>query len=189
MALKLNLGCGEQYREGYVNCDVLPQVKADRYFDLDCFPYPLESDSADEILMDNVLEHLEDIPRVMAELHRVLKPGGRLKLIVPYAKTDWAFQDPTHRHYFTERSMDYFAAGTRYSFYSVPKFSVVKTELVGHTTNWMHKVRNLLPFKFVLRYFLFNIYDVIHFELMKVPPSPLTGTSGPGGPVPAAPPH
>jgi hypothetical protein len=32
----------------------------------------------------------------------------------------------------------------------------------------MHKLRNLLPFKKYLRYFLFNIYDGIRFELEKL---------------------
>lgn len=183
MALKINLGCGRQYLPGYLNCDVVREVRADRYFDLDTFPYPLDSDAADEIFMDNVLEHLEDIPRVMAELHRVLMPGGILRMIVPYAKADWAYQDPTHRHYFTERSMDYFVQGGRYDFYAARKFELRRAELVAHRTNWMHRARNLLPFRSVLRYFLFNMYDVVEFELVKpftaaAPPPP--NADGPG---------
>jgi predicted SAM-dependent methyltransferase len=90
MALKINLGCGQKYLPGYLNCDVVPHIKADRYFDLNRFPYPLESDGADEIFMDNVIEHLDDVIKVMEELHRILKVGGRLRILVPYAKTDWA---------------------------------------------------------------------------------------------------
>ncbi|HNQ89704.1 MAG TPA: methyltransferase domain-containing protein [Verrucomicrobiota bacterium] len=165
--MKINLGCGRRYLPGYLNCDVVPEVKADRHFDLDIFPYPLETGSADEILMDNVLEHLGDIPRVLTELHRVLKPGGVLRIIVPYAKADWAYQDPTHRHYFTERSMDYFAGEGRYDFYAPVRYELRRAELVAHRTNWMHRVRNLLPFRSVLRYFLFNMYDVVEFDLAK----------------------
>jgi SAM-dependent methyltransferase len=174
MAIKLNLGCGEKLLPGYVNCDVLPHVKADRHFDLDAFPYPFEDDTAEEIFMDNVLEHLADVPAVMGELHRILRPGGRLRIKVPYGKTDWALQDPTHKHYFTERSMDYFTVGHPYSYYCTFKFRLVEARLFGDSTNWMHKARNLLPFKNVLRYFFWNIYDGIYFELEKPEPGPST---------------
>lgn len=170
MGAKVNLGCGRQYLEGYVNCDVVRAVRADRYFDLNQFPYPFEPDSVSEVFMDNVLEHLDDIPRVMTELHRILEPGGVLKIVVPYAKADWAYQDPTHRHYFTERSMDYFAAGGPYSFYSAARFEVRRAALVAHRTRWMHRMRNLLPFRRVLRYFFWNMFDVVEFELVKAQP-------------------
>ena len=170
MALKLNLGCGRKYLPGYVNCDVCRDVRADRYFDLNEFPYPFESDSADEILMDNVLEHLVDVPRVIAELHRMLRPGGRLRILVPYGKSDWALQDPTHRHLFTEQSLNYFVEGNPYSFYSTARFRLLRARLYGDRTTWRHRVRNMLPFKSWLRYFLFNIYDGIDFELEKIEP-------------------
>ena len=175
MALKINLGCGRHYLPGYLNCDVATGVRADRHFDLNQFPYPLESDLADEVLLDNVLEHLDDIPRVLTELYRILKPGGVLRVIVPYAKADWAYQDPTHRHYFTERSMDYFVAEGRYDFYAPVRFELRRAELVAHRTTWLHTLRNLLPFRSVLRYFLFNMYDVVEFDLAKP-----AGTSAPG---------
>ncbi len=168
MALKINLGCGEKRLDGYINCDVLPAVKADKHFDLDVFPYPFDSNSADEIFMDNVLEHLEDIPRVMGELHRILKAGGKLKIIVPYAKSDWAFQDPTHKHFFTEVSMNYFSEGFGYNYYIPFRFKIHRAELIADSVSTRHKLRNAIPFRSVLRFFLFNLYDTVHFELEKL---------------------
>lgn len=166
--MKINLGCGRKYLADYVNCDVTDTVKVDKQFDLNVFPYPFEPCVAEEIIMDNVLEHLDDIPKVMAELHRVLKVGGILKIWVPYGKTDWAMQDPTHKHFFTENSLNYFAEGHAYNFYSHVRFRIHQARLYGDSTNIMHKLRNALPFKKYLRYFLFNIYDGIYFELEKV---------------------
>jgi ubiquinone/menaquinone biosynthesis C-methylase UbiE len=167
MPLKLNLGCGRKYLPDYVNCDVSPNVKADQHFDLEVFPYPFGDNTADEILMDNVLEHLEDVPKVMAELHRILRPGGRLRILVPYGKTDWALQDPTHKHFFTEKSLNYFAEGDPYNFYSQIRFRVLQARLYGDSTTMLHKLRNALPFKRCLRYFFYNIYDGIDFMLEK----------------------
>jgi len=39
---------------------------------------PVEDNSIDLILSTNVFEHVMDIPGILAELHRVLKPGGSL---------------------------------------------------------------------------------------------------------------
>lgn len=163
--VKLNLGCGTTYLPGYVNCDVLPHVRADRHFDLNTFPYPLETGCASEIFMDNVLEHLEDLPKVMTELHRLLQPGGVLKAIVPYAKADWAFQDPTHRHFFTETTLLYFTEGHPYAFYTECKFKARVARLVAHDTTWRHKLRNLIPGRSLLRFWFWNMYDVVYYEL------------------------
>ena len=169
MATKINLGCGQKYYDDYINCDVSPRVKADKHFDLETFPYPLDSNMADEILLDNVMEHLDDIPKVMDELHRILKPGGILRVIVPYAKSDWALQDPTHKHFFTERTLQYFCEGFYgIGFYSANKYRLLKADLTADSTTMRHKLRNMIPFRSALRYFLYNLYDGVYFELQKI---------------------
>jgi SAM-dependent methyltransferase len=167
MPIKLNLGCGRKYLDGYVNCDVVSSVRCDRCFDLNVTPYPFEANSVDEILADNVLEHLEDVVRTMEEIHRILKPGGRATILLPYSKSDGALQDPTHRHFFTERSMDYFAVEHPYNFYSSARFHIRKARLVANSHTPRLRLRNLIPFKGFLRYFFYNMYDLIHFELQK----------------------
>jgi SAM-dependent methyltransferase len=44
---------------------------------------PVEDGRFDHVLLTQVLEHIPEPPRVLAELHRVLKPGGRLWLTAP----------------------------------------------------------------------------------------------------------
>jgi len=51
--------------------------------------------------MDNVLEHLDDIPFVLKEIERVLEKGGIVKIYVPYYNHFLAYSDFTHKHYFT----------------------------------------------------------------------------------------
>jgi len=41
---------------------------------------PVEDASADAALSVQVLEYVEDVPRALAEIHRALKPGGRVVL-------------------------------------------------------------------------------------------------------------
>ena len=49
--------------------------------------------------MVNVLEHIEDDGAALAELYRVLKPGGRLLLFVPALKFLFSELDRLHGHY------------------------------------------------------------------------------------------
>jgi len=80
--MKLNLGCGNKILTGYTNVDIVderngmvPDINCD-ITDLKVF----EDNSADEILTVHVIEHFYywEIPAVLNEWKRVLKPGGTL---------------------------------------------------------------------------------------------------------------
>ncbi len=81
---KLNLGCGEDYKEGYLNVDFHDHFKVDKVYDLNTVPYPFPDSSFDEIAAFHVLEHLNNPFTIMTELHRILKPGGKLHIKVPH---------------------------------------------------------------------------------------------------------
>lgn len=85
-AVRLNLACGEKYWEGYVNvdlpdnnCKVKPDVESD-VTDL-----PFDDNHADEIHAIHIIEHFprKDLPQVLLEWQRVLKPGGKLVIECP----------------------------------------------------------------------------------------------------------
>ena len=101
-------------RPGAIGIDVNPKSDADCIHDLNVFPYPFEDNAFDEIYVDNVIEHLNDVIRVMEELHRISKHQARVKINVPYFRARWAFLDPTHRHFFTLESFAYFDPGHAY---------------------------------------------------------------------------
>ncbi len=107
----LDLGCGKRKRPGAIGIDNNPATDADVIHSLNVYPYPFEDSSFDEIYVDNVLEHLDDVVRTMEELHRISRPGGLVKVIVPYFRAPWAFIDPTHCHFFTTDSFTYFDPG------------------------------------------------------------------------------
>ncbi|MFA5184298.1 MAG: methyltransferase domain-containing protein [Patescibacteria group bacterium] len=108
--MKLNLGCGREKLAGYTGVDRIKTPAVDVVHDLDVFPYPFPDNAAEEIMLDNVLEHLDDVIKVMAEIYRLAAPGALVKISVPYFKSNSAFTDPTHRHFFSETSFKYFTA-------------------------------------------------------------------------------
>jgi SAM-dependent methyltransferase len=95
----LDVGCGSKKWPGATGVDISPATDADVIQDLDDFPYELPSDSYDQILVQDVIEHVAEPYRVMAELHRVGRDGGRIHLRTPHFSSALAYGDPTHKHY------------------------------------------------------------------------------------------
>ena len=50
----------------------------------DVYRLPFLSQSFDAIVLSEVVEHLEDVAAALREAHRVLRPGGRVLVSVPY---------------------------------------------------------------------------------------------------------
>jgi SAM-dependent methyltransferase len=95
--IKLDLGCGDNKREGFTGVDKYQTPSVDVVCDLFVFPWPFEDQSVDEVHCSNFFEHVPAQLRkpFMEELHRVLKPGAKAQIIVPMG--DRMFQDPTHQ--------------------------------------------------------------------------------------------
>ena len=98
--MKLNLGCGFDRRNGFVNVDNQPLCEPDTLADLEKFPWPFEESSAEEIVLSHVLEHLgvttEIYFKIIQELYRVAAPGGLITITVPHPRHDEFLMDPTH---------------------------------------------------------------------------------------------
>lgn len=66
------------------------------------YELPFESDSFDFIVCCDVIEHLNEPEKMLAEASRVLKDGGKFVLTTPYRLTEFP-QDPNHvREYYPE---------------------------------------------------------------------------------------
>jgi len=113
-----------------VGVDISPRSQADVIHDLDRFPYPLESDSFDLIIMQDILEHLEDVPRVLGEVHRVARDGATVRIRTPHYSSYYAYNDPTHRRSFGLFALDGFDVRKPRTAYSGPLFRIVGREIL-----------------------------------------------------------
>lgn len=157
---KLNLGCGTDIRQGYVNLDILKREGVDVAHDLNVFPYPFPKNHFDEIYASHLLEHVEDVLKVMEELYRMLKPGGVLIANVPYYSSSGAFQDPTHKHFFADDTAKFYFILNSYD--KKFKFGLVRQKLV-YTRPFRY-----IPFRNLMRYLFLNVVHEIRLELKAV---------------------
>jgi len=122
---KLSVGCGRRSPEaGLVRLDCSAEVSPDVVWDLNQHPYPFEPSTFDEIECMDVIEHLGDIVKAMEGFHRILKPGGVLKITTPHFSCANSFVDPTHRWHLSFFSFDYFCTGHALDYYSPSRFRI-----------------------------------------------------------------
>ncbi len=87
-AAKLHIGSGDKRLEGWVNIDLLPLPGVDAVADV---TQGLDYRDCEVVFAEHFLEHLavDDALNFLLECHRVLAPGGWLRLSTP--NLDWVW--------------------------------------------------------------------------------------------------
>jgi hypothetical protein len=100
ISMRLNLGCGTRKIEGWVNSDKAPECNPDQVVDLEKLPWPWPDDSAEEVMLSHVLEHIggtsDGYLGIIKELYRVCRDGATVHVVVPHPRHDHFLTDPTH---------------------------------------------------------------------------------------------
>jgi SAM-dependent methyltransferase len=163
---KLNLGCGNDIKKGFVNLDSIKLGGVDVVHDLNKFPWPFKDNSFDYIFTASTLEHLDNLILTMEEIHRICNNKSKIEIIVPHFSSLGAYQDPTHKKFFSYYTFDYFTEGFDYNFYTKARFNIIKRKIVyGKGLFFFEGIANLFPkvHEIILRKFL-PVKD-IHFVL------------------------
>jgi ubiquinone/menaquinone biosynthesis C-methylase UbiE len=106
--LRLNLGAGGPDSEGRYTVDQLRLPGIDIVADLNSPLDLLPDNSVSEIFTSHALEHVDKFMPLMHEIHRIVRPGGKIEIIVPHFSSALAYSDPTHVRFFGFYSMYYF---------------------------------------------------------------------------------
>lgn len=129
-AVRLNLGVGKRPRAGFFGVDIVEMDGVDAVADLNMGLPGLPDNSVDEIVSEHVFEHVDNFMLLMTELHRVVKPGGKITITVPHYSNVFGFSDPTHVRFFGLYSMYYFVPQDRQPRRKVPAFYTDTTFMV-----------------------------------------------------------
>lgn len=140
---KLVLGSAGVPHPDAVTVDIDPEHKPDLVYDLHHVPWPFENNQFKEISCHHVLEHLNDLYPIMAELHRVCRPDGTITIEVPH-HSSWCAHTPDHKLFFSAFAFDGYVAD-KYSWRTGKKFKLIKREVTFHRAfrRWfLHKIFN-----------------------------------------------
>lgn len=95
-SLLLNIGAGvHRYRDDLINLDIFPYQGVDVVADATALPIP--DKTCDAILCEFLLEHVPDPAKVVSEILRVLKPGGKAYIAIPFVYPFHASPNDFHR--------------------------------------------------------------------------------------------
>ena len=139
---KLNMGSGKDWREDYFNTDFDPYWEPDAVLDFSRelpIGQPLETQRFgtvalqnnwfDEIIANDVLEHIPNLTLAMTSCLNLLRVGGVFRISVPYDLSWGAWQDPTHVRAFNERSWLYYTDWFWYMGWTEARFDLAKFDL------------------------------------------------------------
>lgn len=140
-AKALDVGCGGRKLPGSTGMDILRLHGVDVVHSFNQVPWPFADHSFDLVFLNHALEHVGDVVAVMNEIHRVLTPGGRAVIQVPYFRCADAYNDPTHTHFFTSNTLDYFVKDSGLSKYKYTDKLFLKK---GFWYGWPHRSKNHL---------------------------------------------
>jgi SAM-dependent methyltransferase len=137
----INLGSGKDFRSGMLNLDVSEAWGPDAVVDISDAAVVgstvrterfgalvLRENYFDAIVANDVLEHIPDLVSAMTNCLRLLRPGGRFEIAVPYDLSLGAWQDPTHVRAFNENSWLYYTDWHWYLGWTEMRFDVVSLE-------------------------------------------------------------
>jgi len=141
--IKLNMGCGNKHKEGYLNIDLSPSVKPDMLLDLGKFPYPFKDNSVSAIYSEDLLEHFpkHDLFKVLEEWHRISKPGAIWELKLPFYNSS-SIAHVQHYSVFDFSSFDTMDVRHKYHYYwDNLHFKIIKIDHIPTTRG------RLVPFR------------------------------------------
>lgn len=109
------MGCGKDILPWYLNRDIVQLPGVDKVFDFEKFPYPFQDNEFEEIYCSHILEHMNELWKVMEEFTRIGKNWAHIKVKVPYFASPNAWWDYTHKRTFNTNSFDYFHPDSYYN--------------------------------------------------------------------------
>ncbi|CAG1020043.1 hypothetical protein MTYM_00025 [Methylococcales bacterium] len=151
MLQKLNLGCGFDLKEGYINLDIVDHG-GNMIHDINSFPYPFSENTFDEIYCSHILEHLDSFHKTVSELWRIAKPNASIIVYAPFFLNTKYFGEPDHKIPFSIRTFD------NYEYIGNRKLKFYEQWKLNHRTNY----RSQVQFEVIEKRFITS-----HFAILK----------------------
>jgi len=102
---RLLLGCGTRHADGWIGIDCQSDG-CDLLWDLQ-FPLPWPLNSVNEIVAQDILEHLKGWHEILLGWLECLRVGGKISIRVPDMTAGNALRDPGHVNLYSASSLDW----------------------------------------------------------------------------------
>lgn len=110
--IKLDIGCGDKSRQGFVGLDKRDLDNVDIVWDVEDIPWPLPDECVIASVCQHLVEHLNphggSFIDFMNEVWRITRSEGQIAIVTPYGMNDVYIADPTHCNPCNELTWAYF---------------------------------------------------------------------------------
>ena len=103
----LDIGCGDNKIPGAIGLDKRACKGVNVISDFE-EGLPFKTDCIETVFLRHVIEHVDDLIHFMEELYRICQKDAKVNIEAPYYSSRGAFRDPTHRHFISEDTFQYF---------------------------------------------------------------------------------
>lgn len=110
---KINIGCGKDYKKGWINLDYHSENGSDVIGDLNNIPLKFKDEEFDYVLCSHVIEDWIDPMPIIEELIRITKQGGLIEIRVPHEKSKNAHGSIAHKKCFNAETLYYFQESSK----------------------------------------------------------------------------
>lgn len=164
----IELGCGNAKKnKDAIGIDMLDapcvDIQGDVYEVLSQFP----AQSVDAVYAYHFIEHVPDVPALLSELARVLKPRGVVEFVAPHFSNPYFYSDPTHRSFFGLYTFCYYASHSPFTrqipmYGYQPDFKIASVDLIFKSTRpfyFRHGFKKILGLIFNSCNYLKEFYE------------------------------
>jgi SAM-dependent methyltransferase len=149
--LAINLGAGySDISDSVYNVDLLPYDSVNVICDIENLPF--KDNSIDYILNVAVLEHVPNAPAAIAEIYRVLKPGGKLYCFIPFMQAFHASPYDFNRYTYEGMKVQF------------KQFDIRKIHTIGPTSGMLWILQEWLAM--VLSFGIKPLHTILHMFFM-----------------------
>lgn len=169
--MKLNLGCGKDIREGYINQDNFPFEGVEDVSDFNKFPWKYEDNTFEEVRIWNCLILAEDFVEFMSEVWRVSKPNAKIVIQTQFFLSPESANYPHNPTQTNYNSFDIFLGKGEFKFKTGTEFEIIERKWVFSENKFLKKLNfipNLAP-RFYGRFLYFYLpSNKLYFELKAI---------------------
>ncbi len=114
--VSLDIGCGRNKKEGCIGLDLNGSLEGvDVVHEINRRAYiPFRDNTFEEIYISDVVEHVDDVPWLMSEVHRIARPEATIHIQYPHYTGRNAYGDVTHKRWMGGFALDHFIPATEY---------------------------------------------------------------------------
>jgi len=153
---KLNLGAGNDIKEGYINQDLQNLKGIDDIFNFNIYPWKYRDNEFTEIRIKDCIFCTNNLFNFMKEIHRISKPNAIIEIENVNFLSPICCQDPYLKTRIGWNTFDIFT-DNKTGYYDTPTFEIISRKWIfseNKNLKWLSFIFNIFP-KFYARFLYF----------------------------------